>query len=433
MPTPTASSRLSGPRLAAAVLALGLAAGAQAEEPAPVVREIAFRGNETTQPVTMLREMPLHVGDAATPGAVEASRQGVQDLGLFRWVHADLEPVEGGVRLVISVKEKYYILPLPRADASSDGGYSYGAQLRWDNVWGLNHTFYPYFEKRQPSEGDADPEKRGMQTRTQLRYYAPFVWDKVGFETAAGYFKTPYLTPLEYEQVNSFVSFTLTRKLSEGRKSQGWTGYTGLTFNNESHSGPQVPTDPDEVERGHALALSLGTVFRDLRYNVYSDEGVVWSFGAQSATKDIASDYDVTSWSTYYGRYFNVGDTPHQNLNFKFTAQARHDGRFGGDTYAIGGTETVRGYEPETVKGDAFYAASVEYLRPVFRNSIRVLAVVDAGNAFPEPADVNFDKAYVSAGLGVRLRIQAFVALDLEIGLAWPLDGGSPRVFASKV
>jgi hypothetical protein len=69
----------------------------------------------------------------------------------------------------------------------------------------------------------------------------------------------------------------------------------------------------------------------------------------------------------------------------------------------------------------------------VFRNSIRWVAVLDAGNAFAEPGDASFDKVYVSAGLGVRMRIQAFVALDLEIGMAWPLNGGSPRVFASKL
>ena len=445
---PTASSRWNACRGAAAALLLCAAGTAPAQDAPPQdappqdaapqdapprVVEIAFRGNDTTQPSVMLREMSLHVGQPADPREVERSRQYVQDLGLFRSVHAELEPVEGGVRLVITVKEKYYILPFPRADATSDGGYAYGAQLRWNNVWGLNHTFAPYFERRQPSEGDNDPEKRGMQTRTQLRYTAPFVYEKVGLDFAAGYFKTPYLAPLVYDQTTTFLSAALTRKLSEGHTSQGWTGYTGLAWNNEVHSGPSAPTDPDQVAKGHALALSVGAYYRDLRFNVYSDEGVAYGFGVQSATREVLSDYDVTSWSVGYSRYLNVGTTPHQNLNFKLTAQARHDGRYGGDYFSVGGTESARGFEPETVKGDAYYVLSVEYLRPVIRNSIRWLAVVDAANAFVEPGDAHLDKVYVSAGLGVRLRIQAFVALDLEVGVAWPLNGGSPRLFASKV
>ena len=438
MPMPTVSSRWNALSLALAALALCAAGGAQAEEGAQastavVIREIEFRGNDTTQPRTMLREMHLKVGDTVSAREIEHSRQGVQDLGLFRSVTAQTEPVEGGVRLVIKVKEKHYILPLPRADASSDGGYAYGAELRWYNVWGLNHTFTPYFERRQPSEGDNDPEKRGLQTRTQLRYSAPFVFGDLGMDAALGYFKTPYLTPLEYDQTSTFLTLTLTRKFSEGNRSQGWFGRTGLTWTNEEHSGPQVPTDPAAVARGHALAAIVGATYRDLHYNVYSDDGVTFGLGVQSAAESLASDYDYTSWSASYSRYTYLGETPHQNLNFLFKAQARHDGSYGGDSLAIGGTETVRGFEPETVKGDAFYAVSVEYLRPVFRNSIRLLTVVDAGNAFVEPGDANLDKVYVSAGIGVRVRFQAFVNLDLEIGMAWPLNGGPPRLFATKV
>ena len=435
MPMRSASSPSKGPDLARPALALVLcmAAGAQAQEPPATIRAIEFRGNETTEPVTMLREMSIHVGDPVDAREIERSRQGVQDLGLFRSVDADLEPVEGGARLVIKVKEKHYILPLPRADATSDGGYAYGVQLTWNNVWGLNHTFRPYFERRQPSEGDNDPEKRGEQTRGQLRYSAPFVYEKFGLDLAAGYFKTPYLAPLAYEQTSTFYSANVTRKLSGGARSQGWTGVTGLTLTNESHTGVDAPTDPLERERGQALALLVGAYYRDLRFNVYSDEGVAYGFDVQGATSDVASDYDFTGYGLSWYRYLNVGTTPHQNLNFSLDLRARHDGRYGGDFYSIGGVETVRGYEPETRKGDAYYAASIEYLHPVFRNSIRALVVLDGANAYADANDMKLDKVYTSLGVGVRFRIQAFVSLDLELGMAWPLNGGPPRVFASKV
>jgi len=433
----TASSRSKGPDLnrPALALLLCLAAGtsALAQEPPATIRKIEFRGNETTKPVTMLREMSIHVGDPVDAREIERSRQGVQDLGLFRSVDADLEPVEGGVKLVIKVKEKHYILPLPRADATSDGGYGYGVQMTWNNMWGLNHTFRPYFERRQPSEGEDDPEKRGVQTRTQLRYSAPFVVGKFGLDLAAGYFKTPYLEPLAYEQTSTFYTVNLTRKLSEGRRSQGWTGVTGLTLANEDHTGADAPTDPLERARGQALAMLVGAYYRDLHFNVYSDEGVTYGFDVQGATREVASDYDFTSYGLSWYRYLNVGTTPHQNLNFSLDVRSRHDGRYGGDFYAVGGVETSRGFEPETVKGDAFYAASIEYLRPVFRNSIRALVVLDGANAFPDANDMDVDKVYTSLGVGVRFRIQAFVALDLELGMAWPLNGGGPRVFASKV
>ncbi len=428
---PTASSRWSGCKgLRRAILALVICAAgsAHAQDTLPVIRDIAFRGNHVTQPRVMLREITVKVGDPADAAQIERSRQGVQDLGLFRSVSVRQEPAAGGVRVVFVVKEKFYILPLPRGDASSDGGYAYGAQLRWNNVWGLNHTFTPYFERRQPSEGSADPEKRGVETRWQLRYSAPFVLDTpYSAGLAVAYFKTPYLEPVQYEATQSLVSLGLSRKLTERQRSQGWTVGSALTWEDESHSGPLAPPD-----KGHAVSLSASARYRQLHFNVYSDEGVAYGFGAASATEAVLSDYDFTSWGLNYARYLSVGSTPHQNLNLLLNLGARHDGA-GGEAFAIGGAETVRGFEPETAKGDAYYLASIEYLRPVFRNSIRVLAVVDAANAFPEAADVNFDRAYVSAGLGVRVRVQAFVALDLEIGVAWPVNGGGPRLFASKV
>ena len=92
---PTVSSRWNALSLALAALALGAAGGAQAQEDAPapvsspvVIREIEFRGNDTTQPGTMLREMHLQVGDTVSARESEHSRQGVQDLGLFRSVTA---------------------------------------------------------------------------------------------------------------------------------------------------------------------------------------------------------------------------------------------------------------------------------------------------------------------------------------------------------
>jgi len=395
------------------------------------VREIVFRGNETTQPRTMLREMSLKVGDRADIDRIEESRQGVQDLGLFRSVDAETEPVDGGVRLVITVKEKFYILPLPRADVSSDGGYGYGAQLRWNNVWGLNHSFNPYFERRQPSEGEDDPEKRGVQTRAQLRYYAPFIFDtKYGAALGAAYFKTPYLTPVRYDSLDTYAGATLLRKISEGKGSQGWTASVGVSWNEETNSGSAPVAD-----RGHALSLSTGLTYRDLHFNVYSDQGVAYGFDVQNATEAFVSDYDFTRYSASAAWYVPVGKTPHQNVNVLIEGSARHDGR--GDAfdnaYAIGGVETARGFEPETAKGDAYYAASIEYLRPLFRKSIRGLVVIDAANAFEEPGDANLDKIYVSAGVGVRIRFQAFVAFELELGIAWPVNGGGPRLFASKV
>lgn len=419
------------PAVTAVLLVLAPVA-ALAQEAVPVIREIAFEGNKVTKPKVMLREMVVKVGDPANEQAIERSRQGVQDLGLFRTVVVRQEPVEGGVRLVFKVKEKHYILPLPRADANSDGGYGYGAQLRWNNLWGLNHTLNPYFERRQPSEGSGDEEERGVQVRTELRYHAPFVFDSrysLGF--GYGYFDTPFIKPLVYDENLQFAQLGIAYKLSDLPGSQGWTLGGGLRWRRQKVEGPDSQFVTDE---GRATFLSAGAAYQDLHFNIYSDEGVVFSAYADSARRGVLADYHATQWQFSAAHYRRVGDTPHQTVHFIGLVGARHGGPAGAqEAFSLGGASTLRGFEPESAEGDFVYRVSVEFLRPVIRKSIRLLAVIDAGNAFATPGDANLDRVLVSAGLGVRVRFQAFVNLDLELGVAWPLNGGDMRVFASKV
>lgn len=415
------------------LLATCLLAAPASAEPVAVIQEIAFEGNKVTQPVTMLREMPLTVGDPADAGAIERSRQGVQDLGLFREVSVRQEPVEGGVRLVFKVKEKFYILPLPRADVSSDGGYAYGVQVRWSNLWGLNHSTTPFFERRQSSEGAGDPEIRGVQNRARLNYVAPYALGTrytVAFSVA--YYKIPYLEPLVYDQVEKSVGISIGRKLTNDPGSQGWHASVGLSRRQQDLTGPDAAFVRSE---GRAIAVSGGLSYRDLRFNIYSDEGSTSEFQLETFGRDYGSDYHSTIWNLDQAWYLKLGDTPHQTFHVIGTLGARHGGSPGAQEYfSLGGVQTLRGYEPEIAQGDAVYLLRMEFLRPVFRKSIRALVSVDAGNAFERPRDANFGKVLVSAGFGVRFRIQAVVNLDVDIGVAWPLSGGGGmRFFAGRV
>lgn len=419
-------------KIAACGLAILLAAMAAAAQSPLLIREIAFEGNRVTQPVTMLREMPLTVGDAADADAIERSRQGIQDLGLFREVSVRQEPIEGGVRLVFKVKEKFYILPLPRADISSDGGYAYGMQLRWSNLWGLNHSATPFFERRQSSEGSGDPEIRGVQTRARLNYVAPYAFGArytVAFATS--YYKIPYLEPLVYDQIEKSVGFSIGRKLTDDPGSQGWNVSLGLGRRQQDLSGADAAAVRSE---GRAIGLLGSLSYRDLRFNIYSDEGSTSEFQLETSGRDYGSDYHSTIWNLDQAWYLKLGDTPHQTFHVIGSLGARHGGAPGAQQYyTLGGVQNLRGYEPETAQGDAVYLLRLEFLRPVFRNSIRALISVDAGNAFERPRDANFRKVLVSAGFGVRFRIQAVVNLDVDVGVAWPLSGGGMRFFAGRV
>ncbi|MEK7758886.1 MAG: POTRA domain-containing protein, partial [Pseudomonadota bacterium] len=85
-----------------------------------VIARIEFAGNRVTQPQILLQEMLVKEGDSADPALIERSRQAIMDLGLFTSVLAVVEPGDDGSVLRILVKEKYYILPVPKLNRDED-------------------------------------------------------------------------------------------------------------------------------------------------------------------------------------------------------------------------------------------------------------------------------------------------------------------------
>lgn len=410
----------------AALLLLGAAGAAQAQ----VIRQIAFEGNDTTRESTMLRELVVHPGDAADPVTIERSRQAIQDLALFSAVSARIEPSGDGVRVIFTVKEKFYFIPAPRADANSDGQYAYGAQLRWYNVLGLNHV-----AKLTLKQQDRKETGRGKALAFDGSYDAPFVFD------------SPYGLSLSYshsvesvagtavhaafderrESVHAGVSRSLPH---EGPASQGWRAGAGLLWQVARHEGATAAAPPAD---GQATGAGLNTSYNDVRFNVYSEEGQKFSAGLQVATRRFLSDYAFTQWTAQYGRSWYIGEAPHQTV-----AVFAEGGLYEGGppealgAFELGGSGDLRGYPLHISQGNSYYYAGVEALRPLYWNWLRGVVWFEAGNTFGDEPRFDFDDSYSDVGLGVRLRIPFFVKFELNVGYAVPLRGGAAgRFFAT--
>lgn len=404
-------------------------APAPAIPPAPtgVIRSIDFAGNDVTQPQTMLREMVIKVGDPADPVAIERSRQGIQDLGLFRSVDVRQAAVEGGVALTFVVEEKWYILPIPRLDANSEGENAYGVSLRWYNVAGRNHTLRGNWTRR-----DEEKLNKGTATSYGLGYSVPFVYDSPwGIGLAVGHTETPVTDLGGYDEITDNVGFALSRSFARGPASQGWGTTTSLEWTEQSTEGPGAPPP-----NGHATILGLSASFKDVRYNLYSEDGVAFGAGVRGATEGLASDYSFGSLRANFTRYNLVGSQPHQNLNYYAAVGSYHGGPTGHQSesgaYGLGGASLLRAHPGGFVVGDFYYHAGVEYLRPLIADWLRPVIVFEVGNAYADAQSFN-SRVYTSLGLGLRVRLTFLVNVEVEAGVAWPLDGGDQRFFASKV
>lgn len=415
-------------RLALAVCLLvgGLTEAALAQQQSyPTIVAIDYSGNAVTRPDVLQRELVIRTGDPADPAQIERSRQGLLDLGLFQSVEAEQQTVDGGVRVVFSVRERYYLLPTPRFDAKSDGRYTYGAQLIWNNVGGRNHTLRVYAERE-----NAEREGVGTETQYAARYYAPFVFDsKYNLTVNSSYTERPVRREeVDFEESFRNASFSISRTFSDSAASQGLTVGGGLGFRQQRTSGlGALPA------YGSAIVPSAFVNYRDFHNRIYSDVGEFTSLGISFADENAGSDYSFFATDVGFVRQYAIGTTEHQTLHFRTYAGAYFSGPDEVEAYGLGGASLLRGYDVNFLEGNAYYYSTVEFARPLWRPWLRAVVMIEAGNVFARPEDADFDKVYGSIGAGLRIRVPQFVNLELEIGFALPLDGGSGRVFAGGI
>ena len=428
--------RLCRAVLGAAALASAAAAWAQdAPAPAayPAIVAIDFAGNDTTRPSTMLREMVVHVGDPADPAQIEKSRQGVQDLGLFRSVTVEQVPADGGVKLLFTVKEKYYIIPAPRADTNSDGQYAYGVQLRWYNVLGLNHIV-----RATVLEKDRKQTGRGKSLSYDASYTAPFLFDTpYGLDASYAHARETVDASADgtvpaYDEISQGARAIVSRGFSiDGVASHGYRWGGGLQWGSARYRGEGAPPSP-----GAATGFVVNGAYTDQRFNVYSEAGPKWSFEYALATQRFFSDHAYNMLTAHYDNAWYVGDTPHQTIAVFAEGGIYHGPRSpDGGAFELGGAGDLRGYRHNFLTGDNYYYAGVEALRPIHWNWLRAVAFFESGNTFAEDHEFTIDDSYCDAGLGLRIRMTWFVKLELNVGYAWPLkdagDGMKGRIFAT--
>ena len=156
----------------------------------------------------------------------------------------------------------------------------------------------------------------------------------------------------------------------------------------------------------------------------------------QSAVEHLASDYDQLSVVADGAWIRPIGSLRHQTIGLVGSAGSFHGGSANrrGPAFGLGGGNNLRGFDKNVFEGDAFWFLSAEYQRPVFGTpSLRGLLVLDTGAAYRDWEHMTLSDVQVDIGVGIRWRIQAFVDLTVELGLAWPLTAGGSELFFGKV
>ncbi len=413
-------------RLAAPFAALGASCVLSPAVAAPEIVAIEFSGNNVTREPTMLREMALGVGDPADDERIEDSRQGIQDLGLFREVDVERVDRDDGVALRVNVRERRYILPVPRLDFSSDLDRSAGLSLRLNNLWGRNHTLSALVQAgRYPED-----RLREKERRARLSYEAPHVFDDVwGF--AAGIERLEREVPgvndaPNFDEDIDRAEFLVTRDFRDVRPRRGWVGKAGLFREERRNEGIAAPESD-----GTSIAMVLGADYDNRRDHTYSDTGRSGGVRMEWAEDLLLSDFSYRKIDVEYREMLALpGD--HHNLNLIAAGGLYNGGTNRRNTYDLGGSTRLRGYGSDYIQGERFAYGAAEYLRPLGLDWLRLLVVAEAGATDGIVAEARSGGPYASIGVGLRVRLTWFVNLEFEAGFAYPLrGGGGPRFFAS--
>lgn len=388
------------------------------------LKAIVFTGNKTTRERTLLRELPFKPGDQVTAAQLEVGRQAIQNLNLYKKVTLQQRPDgDGGIEAVYELSEKWYVLGYPRVDGNSNGEYAYGVQLDWNNLWGLNHTLRVSALRKETKRVGI-----GKEQNLSVGYVAPQIFDSLwSLGLAGSYTERPVEDSFgQYHERLEAYQALASRALDRSRPNQGWSVGAGALWTRQA-------TSNGIAQYGEAFGPVGVFGYRDLKLNIYSEEGLSFSSRVDVAKKDFGADYDFARVTAAAIRYWRVGATPHQTVHVFGDTGLNWDGPRSVRNFTLGGVGGLRGYEHGYREGNAYFRVGTEWARPIFRPWLRAVVIAEAGNVYAQPNEFEPKDVKASIGLGLRLRLPMFVNVQLEAGVAMPMGGGAPRFFAGQV
>lgn len=397
-----------------------------------VITEIRFAGNEKTRPQTMLQEMLVGIGDPVDPSKVERSRQDIMDLGLFKSVEADLLPGDNGQILKITVDEKRYFFALPKLNRNGDGDVTYGAQMEFDNLFGLNQELEVTFRKKDLSGGDVESEKS---------FDIDFVYPRIN--------GSPFQLDLgidldnsdldeqrgglrgQFERQSERLRFQVSRWKDPRGPSRGWRYSAGISWERFDHTF--IRGEPDLFFDATVVALLGAIGYDDVHDFLYSRSGRQFGYEIAAPLSLLGSDAEYLNHFLYYRRLKHVTNRPHTNLNYQLRLGLATDTTFGEPAFGLGSSNTLRGYGRDVIEGNKFILANVEFMTPIFRrNALRIATFADIGNAYDNPNGIDSNGLKAGLGIGLRYTLKSFVRTDLRLDIARGLnDGGQTKVYGS--
>ena len=356
------------------------------------------------------------------------------DLGLFSAVKAKVLPGVLGPIVEFAVVEKYYIIPLPLVERSPDGEIQYGANVRIDNVSGLNQTIKFSYEAQRGC-----CQREDTTHSIESSYYNPrLAGTHYGLSLSVARSRIPITTYdtdgnrfAQHTQTYNRLRIGATRWLSRSDgPSTGWHAGLSAFWRHQGYtqdSGPQLNYD-----NAAAIGLTGHGGFTRVHDHLYSRSGMQYGLISEHGLVPMGSDSAYTRHQFYYRNYIPLGRIEeHINLNVQ-TRFGVSSGRIpiSSQAYSLGGSDDLRGYDKNEIRGKSYFVQNIQLLVPLFGHApARGVLFTDFGNAYASNKMIDVHDIESSYGLGLRYKFKSFVNLQLRADVSYATGPERPRFY----
>jgi len=448
------------------------------------IEDVLIEGLKKTKRIVVERELTIKPGELFQEKLVARDIQKIFNLGIFGNVTSDIRPgvkdPQRGIIVVLGIEEKR------TGEASVAAGYS-----SLDNFVLIINVAENNFRGRAERVA-ANVELFG-RTSYELSFFEPYV-EKGGTSLSARVYDTQqrrrFLGGSEigsgsgsgigsgsgngkFDERRTGVTVAVTRPLSpttrvsvrlrsevvsssffQATRTIGYnSGSVGAAATGRlpiSEKQPPQPTNPDlfpeEPEPGGSLgpiviaaplhpggrltSLQLGWI-RDTRNLIANPTGGMYtSLTFEQAGSVLGGNTQFSKLQVEHRYYYKVS-----NQRDVLAARLMAGTTLGSlplfESYAVGGANTMRGYQEDRFRGKSMVLLNVEYRRPI-SDRLTAVVFVDAGDAFGGffptvvpgfkiPASDATFRPHVGAGLGIRV-VTPVGPIRLDFG--WGDQGG---------
>lgn len=412
-----------------------------------LVEGFKVKGNVKTKDYVITREMRLKEGQPFNAKDARRSMQRIYNLGYFEDVNVKLNPGRepNSVEVEISVVEMNTGTFGIGAGYSSADGFVGMISLGDKNFRGTGDKVNITWEFGGEDNKNYDftytrPWLDSKETAATLNLYDitnEYADYNIDADEIARYDKKRVGQELTLSRKtdSEFVTYYVTLKNREDKYEGMADGYEGDVdqyyedkFHPENGSGgshyyedwmPKTAAERRAENFGTTRSLTVGTIF-DSRDNIYDPhEGKRMSYSVEWGGA-FGGDFDFVKLSTDYRYYYRAGGENVWALNL---GAGYADGDMPlSQRFAMGGSDTLRGYEDDQFRGNSMLKATLEYRFPIVKRVQGVL-FTDNGYAWDKRHEDEFDLGLIKNSYGVGLRINSPLG-PVKLDYGYGEDGG---------